>query len=89
MKCPICKSDNFRVVDTRQSEDCIRRRKECLDCGHRYSTEERIRVRTCVLCGDPIKGRALKYCIFCKRDVEYERRQDYYRRKKERTKAEG
>ncbi|MCA9247586.1 MAG: transcriptional repressor NrdR [Planctomycetales bacterium] len=44
MKCPICKTDNDRVVDTRASGDgyAIRRRRECVTCGRRYTTYERI-----------------------------------------------
>ncbi|NPA54503.1 MAG: transcriptional repressor NrdR [Aquificae bacterium] len=43
MKCPKCGSLNDRVVDTRQSKDgtVIRRRRECLDCGNRFTTYER------------------------------------------------
>lgn len=44
MKCPFCKSDDTRVVDSRASADgfAIRRRRECLSCGRRYTTYERI-----------------------------------------------
>ena len=44
MKCPFCKSDDTRVVDSRASADgfAIRRRRECLACGRRYTTYERI-----------------------------------------------
>jgi len=44
MKCPYCRADNDRVLDTRASEDglAIRRRRECLDCRRRYTTYERI-----------------------------------------------
>ena len=44
MKCPFCKSDDTRVVDSRASADgfAIRRRRECLGCGRRYTTYERI-----------------------------------------------
>jgi len=44
MKCPFCQSDNDRVVDSRASDDgaAIRRRRECLDCKHRYTTYERV-----------------------------------------------
>ncbi|MHC4342608.1 MAG: transcriptional regulator NrdR [Planctomycetota bacterium] len=44
MKCPFCKADNDRVVDSRASADgfAIRRRRECLACGRRYTTYERI-----------------------------------------------
>ena len=44
MKCPYCRIDNDRVIDSRASEDgfVIRRRRECLDCRKRYTTYERI-----------------------------------------------
>jgi transcriptional repressor NrdR len=44
MKCPYCGADNDRVIDSRASDDrfSIRRRRECLDCKHRYTTHERI-----------------------------------------------
>ena len=44
VKCPVCQSDNDRVIDTRASEDgvAIRRRRQCLACRRRYTTYERI-----------------------------------------------
>jgi len=44
MKCPFCRADNDRVVDSRGSEDgvAIRRRRECLSCRRRYTTYERL-----------------------------------------------
>ncbi len=44
MKCPRCKQDNDRVVDSRAAADgsAIRRRRECLDCYLRYTTYERV-----------------------------------------------
>jgi transcriptional repressor NrdR len=44
MKCPFCRLDNDRVIDSRSSEDsyAIRRRRECLACRRRYTTYERI-----------------------------------------------
>ncbi|MGH7161881.1 MAG: transcriptional regulator NrdR [Planctomycetota bacterium] len=44
MKCAYCKADHDRVVDSRASADgfAIRRRRECLSCGRRYTTYERI-----------------------------------------------
>ncbi|MCE9553458.1 MAG: transcriptional regulator NrdR [Planctomycetes bacterium] len=47
MRCPFCRSDNDRVIDSRASEDsfAIRRRRECLDCRRRYTTYERIEER--------------------------------------------
>ena len=44
MRCPRCKADNDRVVDSRSSSDgsVIRRRRECLECHLRYTTYERV-----------------------------------------------
>jgi transcriptional repressor NrdR len=44
LKCPFCKADDDRVVDSRASADgfAIRRRRECLSCNRRYTTYERI-----------------------------------------------
>ena len=40
MKCPHCQSLQHRVIDSRPRKDHIRRRRECLDCGHRWTTRE-------------------------------------------------
>jgi len=42
MKCPYCNSVETKVVDKRDSETSIRRRRECLKCGKRFTTHERI-----------------------------------------------
>lgn len=41
MICPYCQSTRSRVVDTNKSKNGIRRRRECQDCGQRFSTYER------------------------------------------------
>ena len=42
MRCPYCHHDNSKVLDTtHDSQGGIRRRRECLDCGQRFSTYER------------------------------------------------
>lgn len=43
MRCPFCANDETRVVDSRTSEsqDAIRRRRECLKCSERFTTYER------------------------------------------------
>lgn len=43
MKCPYCRVDNDRVIDSRTSQDglAIRRRRECTGCGRRFTTYER------------------------------------------------
>ena len=42
MRCPKCTSIEDKVIDSRISREgsSIRRRRECLECGHRYSTVE-------------------------------------------------
>lgn len=44
MRCPFCREDNDRVIDSRSSEDrfAIRRRRECLECKRRFTTYERL-----------------------------------------------
>jgi len=44
MKCPFCKLDEDKVVDSRSSGDgsVIRRRRECLKCHRRYTTYEKV-----------------------------------------------
>lgn len=44
MICPFCSADNDKVIDSRASEGgrVIRRRRQCLACGKRYTTYERI-----------------------------------------------
>jgi transcriptional repressor NrdR len=42
MRCPKCTSIEDKVIDSRISKEgsTIRRRRECLECGHRFSTTE-------------------------------------------------
>jgi transcriptional repressor NrdR len=44
MRCPFCRVDKDRVVDSRAGDNAatIRRRRECLQCGRRFTTYERI-----------------------------------------------
>ncbi len=44
MKCPYCGSDNTKVNDSRPVNDntAIRRRRECHDCGKRFTTYETV-----------------------------------------------
>ncbi len=43
MRCPFCREDNDRVIDSRSVDEgfSIRRRRHCLNCGRRYTTSER------------------------------------------------
>ena len=45
MFCPFCNNDNSKVIDSRDSGDSIRRRIECLRCGLRFTTYERVQTR--------------------------------------------
>ncbi|MBB6623039.1 transcriptional regulator NrdR [Clostridium gasigenes] len=44
MKCPFCSFEESKVVDSRSTDDntTIRRRRECLNCGKRYTTYEKV-----------------------------------------------
>lgn len=44
MQCPACRHTDSRVLESRSSEAgrSVRRRRECLSCGHRFTTYERV-----------------------------------------------
>ncbi|MCA8984702.1 MAG: transcriptional repressor NrdR [Planctomycetaceae bacterium] len=43
MRCPYCRHDETKVIDSRTSADfAIRRRRECLKCSRRFTTFEKI-----------------------------------------------
>ena len=44
MHCPVCKSKETKVVDSRLAQDgmSVRRRRECIKCSYRFSTLEEI-----------------------------------------------
>ena len=44
MRCPACKVDDDRVIDSRPMEDgsVIRRRRECNNCKRRFTTYEKL-----------------------------------------------
>jgi len=42
MHCPKCGHDDSKVIESRDTGDAVRRRRECLKCGQRYTTYERI-----------------------------------------------
>jgi transcriptional repressor NrdR len=48
MRCPSCDGTDNRVVDTRTSRGgrAVRRRRECLECGERFTTYEYVEVRS-------------------------------------------
>ena len=42
MHCPNCGRQELRVIDSRSSDEAVRRRRKCLACGARFTTYERI-----------------------------------------------
>jgi len=42
MKCPYCREGDTRVVDTREASGGVRRRRECKECGKRFTTYEHV-----------------------------------------------
>lgn len=46
MKCPYCKSMDTKVTDSRDTDDgaSIRRRRQCLSCGRRFTTYETVEI---------------------------------------------
>ena len=86
MKCPFCSYRDSRVVDSRAVEDgtSIRRRRECPDCGRRFTTYEKYEETPLVVSkkdgrrelfdAKKLLGGLLK--AFEKRPVPYERVQE-------------
>ncbi|MBI2865052.1 MAG: transcriptional repressor NrdR [Chloroflexi bacterium] len=42
MKCPYCSDPESKVIDSRDVDGAVRRRRECLRCGLRFTTYERV-----------------------------------------------
>jgi len=42
MRCPYCNHTESKVIDSREAAEGVRRRRECLQCGLRFTTYERI-----------------------------------------------
>lgn len=51
MKCPFCGCEETQVKDSRNTEDnsSVRRRRECPECGSRFTTFERVQLRELVV----------------------------------------
>jgi transcriptional repressor NrdR len=51
MRCPYCGGENTQVKDSRPTEEnqAIRRRRNCEDCGGRFTTFERVQLREIVV----------------------------------------
>ena len=51
MRCPFCGFEESKVIDSRPTDEGekIRRRRECLRCGHRFTTYERLGERPVIV----------------------------------------
>lgn len=41
MRCPFCQNEDTKVIDSRELAESVRRRRECVTCGQRFTTYER------------------------------------------------
>jgi transcriptional repressor NrdR len=49
MQCPYCFNQDLKVLESRDSSDSIRRRRECLKCSKRFTTYEKIAIDLMVI----------------------------------------
>jgi len=49
MNCPYCGHIESRVIDSRDASDGIRRRRQCCECGKRFTTYERLQAVSLVV----------------------------------------
>ena len=49
MHCPFCTNEDSKVIDSRDTGESIRRRRECLRCGLRFTTYERVQTRSLLI----------------------------------------
>lgn len=42
MNCPACQHPESKVLETRATGDALKRRRQCLQCNHRFTTHERV-----------------------------------------------
>jgi transcriptional repressor NrdR len=52
MQCPHCGDTRHKVIDTRDTADAIRRRRQCEECGQRFTTYEHISANLLVIKSD-------------------------------------
>lgn len=46
MRCPYCGYEDSRVIDSREMDDTVRRRRQCLGCELRFTTHEKVETST-------------------------------------------
>lgn len=49
MRCPLCNHEDTKVLDSRVTEDTVRRRRECPECEERFTTYEKVELHRTVI----------------------------------------
>ncbi|HEA68227.1 MAG TPA: hypothetical protein ENI07_15615 [Desulfobacterales bacterium] len=71
MKCPKCKENNDKVIDSRPSDYGIRRRRECQDCKERWTTYE-VTEDKLASSQDELMGRRIRSALFgIRNDIDH------------------
>lgn len=76
MQCPSCSAGESDIINSRQRDHVVRRRRKCAACGHRWSTIERAVVETCRIPISDVHHRALverfghRYSHIIERDIK-------------------
>ena len=79
MKCVFCNCSESKVVDSRYLKDtAIRRRRECINCGKRFTTYETVETNPMIVTNvnnerEPFKieklAESLKYATYCRDNI--------------------
>ena len=64
MICPYCQNAETKVTDKRDAESITRRRRECLKCGKRFTTYERVELDLYVIKKDGRREKFLREKVF-------------------------
>ena len=73
MHCPYCNHSESKVIDSREAPEGVRRRRECIQCGLRFTTYERIQTTALMVAKrdgrreefnrDKLTGSIVKACV--------------------------
>jgi len=64
MQCPYCNNSETKVTDKRDAESITRRRRECLKCGKRFTTYERVELDLNVIKKDGRREKFLRDKVY-------------------------
>jgi len=74
MRCPYCTADETKVTDKRDSGSVARRRRECLKCGKRFTTYERVELDLNVIKKDGRREKFSREKLFAGIDKNLQKR---------------